>query len=41
MNRMKRDEESGFQNPVNPVILSKTSIEILETSRGWETVKRL
>ena len=41
MNRMAGKEFPGFQNPVNPVILSKASIEILQTSRGWETVKRL
>jgi len=41
MNRMAGKRFSGFQNPVNPVILSKPSIEALQTSRRWETVKRL
>ena len=41
MNRMAAKRCPRFQNPVNPVILSKASIEILQTSRGWETVKRL
>jgi hypothetical protein len=41
MNRMAGKGFSGFRNPVNPVILSKPSIEVLPRSRGWETVKRL
>jgi len=41
MNGMAGKGFSGLQNPVNPVILSKPSIEVLQTSRGWETVKRL
>jgi hypothetical protein len=41
MNGMAGKEFPGFQNPVNPVILSKASIEVLQRSRGWETVKRL
>jgi hypothetical protein len=38
MNKMAGKGFSGFQNPVNPVILSKASIELLQRSRGWETV---
>jgi predicted nucleic acid-binding protein len=41
MNGMAGKGFSGFRNPVNPVILSKPSIEVLQRSRGWETVKRL
>jgi len=41
MNGMAGKGCPGFQNPVNPVILSKASIEILQRSGGWETVKRL
>jgi hypothetical protein len=41
MNKMAGKGFSESQNPVNPVILSKASIEVLQRSGGWETVKRL
>jgi hypothetical protein len=36
MNRMAGTWFTGFQNPVNPVILSKARVEMVQTSVGTE-----